>query len=203
MPENPKSPRDQFVDDILDAALRNYSRAEPLSGLENRVLRRLHENPPKSSWLTGWHWTAMGAVGTLAVVALALITYPPEVNRFVSPQTKQDVAPGDANRVGPGAAGVANPLARSGAVQQRSAPAAVTVPPANRTPRFNKTIQQSGVRPGGTSGIRPQTLPPCTPEQEANLKKKQAEHKDQAKTPPDCAPESSQQHPSQTRPPRH
>ena len=181
MPENPKSPRDQFVDDVLDAALRNYSRTEPLAGLENRVLRRLQENPPKSSWLTGWHWTAMGAVGTLAVVSLALITYPPEV-RLPAPLRGPAVEPKG------GAVAPANPGFRF--------EGPVAVPPPNRSPRFNR------IRPGGTPGIRPQALPPCTPEQEAALKK-QAEQKDQAKKPPDCVLESSQEHPSPTRPPRH
>jgi hypothetical protein len=92
-----------------------------------------------------------------------------------------------------------------GASEQRSAPTPPAVaPPPNRTPRFNRTIQESGgVRPGGTSGVRPQAaLPPCTAEQEAAMKKKQAESKDQQKIPPDCVP-ASQQQPSQTRPPRH
>jgi hypothetical protein len=184
MPENPKSPRDQFVDDVLDAALRNYGRAEPLAGIENRVLRRLEQDPPKSFWLTGWHWSAMGAVGTLAVVALALITYPPEVRLprpSYAPATQQ---PGAAAPTDPGSRFLGGPVA---------------VPAPNRTPRFNKTIQQSGVR-SGSSGVRP--LPPCTPEQQAALKKKQAEQKNEAKTSQDCV-SVSQQHPSQARPPRH
>lgn len=181
MPENPRSPRDQFVDDLLDAALREYGRAEARPGLENRILRRLEESPPKRSWLSGWHWTSMGAVGTLAVIALALITYPPEVNR-----------------VGPAVP------ARPGATEQHnstSAPAqpAVTVPPPNRSPRFNQRTPQSGVRFGGT---RSQALPPCTPEQEAAQKKKQLEQTDQAKTPEDCVPASPQQHSPAARPPR-
>jgi hypothetical protein len=172
MPENPKSPRGEFLDDLLDASLRNYGRVEPLTGLEQRVLRRL-DDEPKRSWLSGWHWSAMGAVGTLAVIALALVTYPPEVNRMVTPQKQVE----------------------HGASEQRSAPAPATVaPPPNRTPRYLQRTPKSGVRFGGASGVRPQALPPCEPEEQKDGKPKQtADEKQKPRNPQDCVPALPQQ----------
>lgn len=184
MPENPKSPRDQFVDEVLDAALRQYGRSEAPPGLENRVLRRLEEAPRTTQWLTGWRWSAAGAVATIVVVALALMTYPPESTR-VGPSPKTDSAPGAS--VGSGAAGTASP-AGPGAAEQRKVVPQIVVPPPNRAPRFNKTIQQSGVRPGG---VRPSTgaLPPCKPGQvPANTAGKPGAEKEKTKTSPDCVP---------------
>jgi len=165
MPDNPKSPRDQFLDELLDASLRQYGRTEPRIGLVNRVLRHIEDAPQKTSWMTGWRLSAVGFVVTIVVVALALISYPP-----------------DATHVGPG-----------------TLPPANTVPPPDRTPRFNKPIPPSGVRP--------LELPPCKPGQQpkASAKKSTEEApestKSTTKVSEDCVPAPSKQ--PQTAPAPH
>jgi hypothetical protein len=173
MPENPKSPRDQFVDDLLDASLRQYGRTGARDGLENRVLRRLEE-APKPSWLAGLHWSAVGAFATVVVVALALFTYPPD---RVDPSPKAQPVPAQTQPVNP--------------VPQ------VVAPPPDRTPRFNKTIQQSGVRPkfGGVKSATGE-LPPCKPgEVPADTARKAAE-KEKSTSPADCVPVSKKRRPT-------
>src|SRR5271169_5365271 len=56
------------VDPILDDALAEYRDAEPLAGLEERVLRRLETTgePARSPW---WRWST--ALACAALVAIA------------------------------------------------------------------------------------------------------------------------------------
>jgi hypothetical protein len=184
MPENPKSPRDRFVDDVLDASLRNYGRTGARDGLENRVLRRLQE-APKTSWFAGVHWSAIGALATVLVVVLALFTYPPD---RVAPSPKAQPAPAQVQPVTP--------------IPQ------VVAPPPDRTPRYNKTMQQSGVRPK-FGGVRPAgELPPCKPGEEpaGAIKKRDkatagAVDGDRSKVSPDCVPASPKRQQSPPIPP--
>ena len=162
MPENPKSPRDQFIDNLLDASLREYGRTEPRIGLENRVLRRLEEAPRKTFWMTGWRWSAVAVVATMVMVALALITYPPEAT------------------------------------------------PPHRTPRFNRTIPASGVKPSLGNGVKPQgeALPPCKPGEEPksasekSTTEPQGSTKSKTKVSEDCVPAASKQSPTAPAPHR-
>ena len=160
--------REKFVDDLLDASLRQYSQTGTRDGLEGRVLRRLEE-APKTSWFAGLHWSAVGAFATVLVVALALFTYPPE---RVTPSPKAQAPPAQAQ---PG-----------GAVPQ-------VAPPADRAPRMNQTIQQSGVRPN-FGGVKPATgeLPPCKPDEQPAGRTKDSATKGtkgkKSKVSPDCVP---------------
>ena len=167
MPDPTK--RDKFLDDLLDASLRHYSRTEPRAGLENRVLRRL-DDAPQTSWFRGLHWSAIGAFATVLVVALALFTYPPET-RSPAKSVQPAVAPGQA------------------APKVETAVPAVAAPPVDRSRRFNKTIQQSGVRPN-FSGTKPATgaLPPCKPGEVTADTAKKGEPKAKSKASPDCVP---------------
>lgn len=178
MPDPTK--RDKFLDELLDASLREYSRTEPRAGLENRVLRRL-DDAPQTSWFTGLHWSAIGAFATVLVVALALFTYPPETR-----------AP--AKSVSPGAA------ADQAAPKVETSAPVVPAPPVERAPRFNKTIQQSGVRPN-FSGTKPGAgaLPPCKPGEGTAGTAKKGEPKTESKASPDCVPVSKKR-PSSTSP---
>ena len=60
--------KDQF-DSILDEALSEYREAEPLAGMEDRVLQRLRLQPEvrRISW---WKWAAVAACAALVLVAL-------------------------------------------------------------------------------------------------------------------------------------
>ena len=175
MPDPTK--RDKFLDELLDASLRAYGRTEPRAGLENRVLRRL-DDAPKGSWFTGLHWSAVGAFATVLVVALALFTYPPETRAPVK-SAQPGVAPGQA------------------APKVETPAPAVVAPPANRSPRFNKTIQQSGVRPN-FSGTKPSTgaLPPCKPGEVTAGTAKKVGPKTESKASPDCVPVNRKRPPS-------
>jgi hypothetical protein len=110
--------------------------------------------------MTAWRWSALGAVATVVVVALALITYPPE------------------SRVGP-------------------LPAA---PPPNRTPRYNQTVQQSGVQPNfGGAQTKSKELRPCKPGERPNSAARkstqdtQQSTKNETKVSEDCIPASAKQ----------
>ncbi len=56
-------------DDILNAALREYREAEPLAGIEDRVLRRLQNHSERNPALC-WRWRA--AIAALAIVTIAI-----------------------------------------------------------------------------------------------------------------------------------
>jgi hypothetical protein len=59
----------QHLDNILDDALGEYREAEPLAGLEDRVLQRVRLQPEKRL-LTLWKWGAIAACAAmLAIVA--------------------------------------------------------------------------------------------------------------------------------------
>ena len=59
------------LDPALDAALANYTAAEPRAGLEARVLANLRAQPERAPHRSWWNWRAAGAVATVVVVALA------------------------------------------------------------------------------------------------------------------------------------
>ena len=60
--------RNEF-DDMLDAALREYREAEPLAGIEDRVLRRLQSHAARQPRI-GWKWRV--ALAALAITAIAI-----------------------------------------------------------------------------------------------------------------------------------
>jgi len=57
----------QQLDNILDEALSTYREAEPLAGIEDRVLQRLrlHADEHRTAW---WKWGAVAACAVLALV---------------------------------------------------------------------------------------------------------------------------------------
>jgi hypothetical protein len=63
--------RDQFVDELLEAALKQYRGEEPRSGLEMRILTgvRTQERAARLRWLG---WAVAACSGILAVIALTL-----------------------------------------------------------------------------------------------------------------------------------
>ena len=59
---------DRF-DEFLDHALREYRDAEPLAGLEDRVLQRLHSQPVERR-RTWWIWGALAACAALVLIGV-------------------------------------------------------------------------------------------------------------------------------------
>jgi|GEM_PF-3515435 len=68
-------PRDQQLDSLLDSALAQYGAAEPLHGMERRVLGRLREEPARRAW---WMWGGAVAAVLAAVVVAVLLARPAE-----------------------------------------------------------------------------------------------------------------------------
>jgi hypothetical protein len=66
--------REQKLEALLGAALAQYGEAEPLSGLEERVLDRMHSAPQRRAW---WMWGAVLAA-VAAVVVAVVMTRPAE-----------------------------------------------------------------------------------------------------------------------------
>jgi hypothetical protein len=126
--ERPDMNHETFLDEVLDASLAAYSRTEPRVGLEARILRRLEEEEPQSrwlGWLGRWQWAAAGAFAVVLVSAAVLLSLR---DRSAVPERAQ--------------APVTAPAPTAGEVPPKPAVsaaqvAAVVVPPAVRTPRFN------------------------------------------------------------------
>ena len=62
--------RSKKLDELLDAALASYGAAEPLRGIEERVLNRLRGEEARRPW---WMWSAVAAAAAAAVVAVVKI----------------------------------------------------------------------------------------------------------------------------------
>lgn len=62
--------REERLERMLDAALAEYGAAEPLAGLEERVLGRLGDENPARPW---WMWGAVAAAAAVMLVALLLM----------------------------------------------------------------------------------------------------------------------------------
>ena len=67
--------KEKRLDEILDAALAEYGNAEPLHGLEDRVLARLQAEPARRPW---WVWGAVAAGAAAVAIAAALMMRPAE-----------------------------------------------------------------------------------------------------------------------------
>lgn len=59
--------QDRFVDGLLDRGLAAYSQAEPLAGLEERILNRLPQPRSESGWF-GWRLAFAASMVTAIVV---------------------------------------------------------------------------------------------------------------------------------------
>jgi hypothetical protein len=66
---------DEHLDNILDEALSEYREAEPLAGLEDRVLHRLRLQPEPRS-VTWWKWAAVAACAVMLAFAVWLASRP-------------------------------------------------------------------------------------------------------------------------------
>jgi hypothetical protein len=67
--------KEKLLDELLDSALNEYSRAEPRSGLENRILATLSSKAQQESrwsWSRWQLWTAAAAVACVVVAVLAI-----------------------------------------------------------------------------------------------------------------------------------
>lgn len=67
--------KEKLLDELLDFALNEYSRAEPRSGLENRILATLSSKAQQESrwsWNRWQLWTAAAAVACVVVAVLAI-----------------------------------------------------------------------------------------------------------------------------------
>ena len=69
---------DQFVDELLDAALSRYAASEPRPGLEERLLAELRARPaPPPAWAWGWQPVAVAAVVVALVAGIFYFTRQP------------------------------------------------------------------------------------------------------------------------------
>jgi hypothetical protein len=66
---------DRFVDDLLDASLRQYRSQEPRAGLEGRILAKVRARE-HAAGRRGWVW-ALGAAAAAAVAVVAVALYVP------------------------------------------------------------------------------------------------------------------------------
>ena len=66
---------DRFVDDLLDASLRQYRSQEPRAGLEGRILAKVRARE-HAAGRRGWVW-ALGAAAVAAVAVVAVALYVP------------------------------------------------------------------------------------------------------------------------------
>jgi len=125
-----------FVDQLLDASLACYGSAEPRTGLEQRVLARLADEPQPTVWQT-WRWLPIGAVATVVLLAAVLLTtrketgappvakVPPVVRTSPAPVTPETPAPPQVavSRPGPPAIATGNVAIRA---QQFPRPGSLT-----------------------------------------------------------------------------
>ena len=66
---------DEYLDNILDEALSEYRHAEPLAGLEDRVLHRLQLQPQERR-VAWWKWAAVAACAAMLAFAVWLALRP-------------------------------------------------------------------------------------------------------------------------------
>ena len=106
------SDRDKFLDELLDRSLSNHVKAEPLMGLEQRILAKLaHEQAePVPSFSLSWRWA--GVMATVVLVGVMAWV----VNRDgrqstqpqTTPQTQQAISPAPYRPLQAASAPVAN-----------------------------------------------------------------------------------------------
>jgi hypothetical protein len=77
--------REQQLEGLLDSALAQYGAVEPLHGMEERVLRRLHAGRTENASRRLWVWG--GVVAALAAVVLAVVVLAPKADRKPVPLT--------------------------------------------------------------------------------------------------------------------
>jgi hypothetical protein len=70
-----KNENEMRLDELLDSALAQYGAAEPLHGLEDRVLGRLNGAGARRAW---WMWGVVAAAVAAAIVVAVLLARPAE-----------------------------------------------------------------------------------------------------------------------------
>jgi hypothetical protein len=70
-----KNENEMRLDDLLDSALAQYGAAEPLHGLEDRVLGRLNGAGARRAW---WMWGGVATAVAAAIVVVVLLARPAE-----------------------------------------------------------------------------------------------------------------------------
>ncbi|MDP9269044.1 MAG: hypothetical protein M3P27_12070, partial [Acidobacteriota bacterium] len=75
-----KYEREKRLDSLLDSALAQYGAAEPLHGMEERVLRRLHDGRAEDASRRAW-WMWGGAAAALAAVVMVVVLLARPVER--------------------------------------------------------------------------------------------------------------------------
>jgi hypothetical protein len=82
------------LDRILNAALRDYSNAEPRAGLELRILRHVQTRPQKrSEWRLAWA-LVVAAIGLIVFIALPVRRLPPSRPALLPPAPQATDLPG-------------------------------------------------------------------------------------------------------------
>lgn len=83
---NDNNEREKQLDGLLDSALARYGGAEPLHGLEERVLGRLRGQRERRAW---WLWGGAAAAALAAVVVVVLMMRPAEKTPVVGAAGEQ------------------------------------------------------------------------------------------------------------------
>src|SRR4051812_23921312 len=80
------------LDNLIDGALAQYASAEPLAGIEQRVLDRVHL---AESRRRRWRWTLVLAAPAVAAALLVVLApqHKPEPVAVVAPTPAPDVVP--------------------------------------------------------------------------------------------------------------
>jgi hypothetical protein len=90
MNDNNINERDKQLDGMLDSVLAQYGVAEPLHGMEERVLRRLGEGPAARPW---WVWGGVAAAALASVVLAVVLLSPTAEQKPVTPQAQKQSVP--------------------------------------------------------------------------------------------------------------
>ena len=82
------------LDRLIDGALADYSSAEPLAGLEVRVINRVRAT--EAARKRRWRWQLALAAPVLAAIVIAVLVrkpQPPAITRVVPPRCRVETAP--------------------------------------------------------------------------------------------------------------
>lgn len=115
------------IDDAIDRAVRDIMSAEPRAGLRGRVLGRLDERGPSTSWLTLPRLAAAMALLAMAIAIAALLRTAESQAPASAPAVAQK-EPAAAPEVRPATPDAAVPVGRQSAPTRRGRPGVVFPP---------------------------------------------------------------------------
>ena len=146
--------RDQFVDELLEASLKQYRGEEPRSGLEMRILAGIRTRERAAPW-RGLAWAVAVCAGVLVAVVLTL--------RFMHTPLRQPAPPASLLQPAitpPAMASRQQPRGSGGAEPGFSSPRLVQGPKEKpRTPKPPYGPKRSGGGPGVRATKRPEQFP--------------------------------------------